>query len=553
MALECTRESHNMQIESELNPKGSSFLAQRDEMLKLVEEVRGLEQAVLLQSEKKREKFERKGRLFPRDRVELLLDRGRPLIEISPLAGLGMHDDDGQRRVQGGSAFVGIGWVSGTRVVVYAHNSAIKGGAISPMGVKKALRAQEIALQNRLPMVTLAESAGANLQYQSELFVEGGRTFANQAKLSAAGIPQVTVVHGSSTAGGAYVPGLSDYVIMVKERAKVFLAGPPLVQAATGEVASDEELGGAEMHYTETGLNEYLARDDHEAIILARKVVASLNWQTAKEARTPTQEVEAPLYSPDELCGAVPVDYRQPYDACEVIARLVDGSDFLPFKSGYGSEIVAGHAKIHGQPVAIIANQGPIMTEGAVKTAQFIQLCCQSNTPLLFLQNTTGFMVGTEVERAGMVKHGSKMIQAVANATVPKITLLIGGAFGAGHYAMCGRAYDPRFIFAWPNNRLSVMGGQQAGEVMKIITRQNFERRGAKITPQVEEQLNQFAQPLIEQIDRESSALFATARLWDDGIIDPRDSRRLLGELLSICQAADETELRPNIFGVARM
>jgi geranyl-CoA carboxylase beta subunit len=521
-------------------------------MIKLVEEVRELEAKVIALSEKKRDKFERRGQLLPRDRVELLLDRGRPFIELCSLAGLGMHDDDGKRKIQGGNSLIGIGWVSGVRVLVYAHNSAIKGGAISPMGVKKALRAQEIALQNRLPMVTLAESAGANLQYQSELFVEGGRTFANQAKLSAAGLPQVTVVHGSSTAGGAYVPGLSDYVIMVKKRAKVFLAGPPLVQAATGEVSTDEELGGAEMHYETTGLNEYIARSDHEAILIARQVVASLNWKRHQSGDA-LIEHRPPRYSPDELCGVVPVDYRHPYDAREVIARLVDDSEFLEFKSGYGSEIVTGHAEVYGQTVGIIANQGPIMPEGSVKTAQFIQLCCQSHTPILFLQNTTGFMVGKDVERDGMVKHGSKMIQAVANATVPKITFLIGGAFGAGHYAMCGRAYDPHFIFAWPNNRLSVMGGQQAGEVMKIITRQNFARRGATMNEQLEAQIQQFAQPLIDQIDRESSALFATARLWDDGIIDPRDSRRLLGELLSICNEAEETSLHPNIFGVARM
>lgn len=547
-----------MHIESDMNPHGSTFQARRDEMVKLVEGVRDLEAKVIELSEKKREKFERRGQLLPRDRVALLLDRGRPLIELCSLAGLGMHDDDGKRKIQGGNSFMGIGWVSGVRVLIYAHNSAIKGGAMSPMGVKKALRAQEIALENRLPMVTLAESAGANLQYQSELFVEGGKTFANQAKLSAAGIPQVTVVHGSSTAGGAYVPGLSDYVIMVKKRAKVFLAGPPLVQAATGEVSTDEELGGAEMHYETTGLNEYIARSDHEAILIARQVVASLNWKRHHNADASASagalvEERPPRYSPDELCGVVPVDYRQPYDAREVIARLVDDSEFLEFKAGYGAEIVTGHAEVFGQAVGIIANQGPIMPEGSVKTAQFIQLCCQSHTPLLFLQNTTGFMVGKDVERDGMVKHGSKMIQAVANATVPKITFLIGGAFGAGHYAMCGRAYDPRFIFAWPNNRLSVMGGQQAGEVMKIIALQNFARRGAPITEQLKAQVQQLAQPLIDQIDQESSALFATARLWDDGIIDPRDSRRLLGELLSICRESEEVSLHPNVFGVARM
>ena len=324
-------------------------------------------------------------------------------------------------------------------------------------------------------MVTLAESAGANLQYQSELFVDGGRTFANQAKLSAAGLPQVTVVHGSSTAGGAYVPGMSDYVIMVREKAKVFLAGPPLVKAATGEDANDEELGGADMHYTQTGLAEYVANDDAEAISHAREVLASLNWNDQiKESATKTYD--EPLYDIDELCGVVPADYRQPYDAREIVARLLDGSDFTGFKAGYGPEIVAGTGSVHGRRVGIIGNNGPIFPAGSVKAAQFIQLCCQSQTPLLFLQNTTGFMVGKQVEKDGMVKHGSKLIQAVATASVPKITFLIGAAFGAGHYAMCGRSYDPRFIFAWPNNRVAVMGGEQAAGVMQILQNKSLRK-----------------------------------------------------------------------------
>ena len=547
-----------MQIESMVNPQGATYQKNREEMIALLDEVRSVEARVVAASESKREKFEKRGQLLPRDRLSLLLDRGRPFIELSSLAGYKMHDDDGKKKVQGGGSITGIGWVSDTRVMIYVHDAAIKGGAISPMGVRKALRAQEVALENRLPMVTLAESAGANLKYQSELFVEGGRTFANQAKLSAAGLPQVTVVHGSSTAGGAYVPGLSDYVVMVRERAKVFLAGPPLVQAATGEVATDEELGGAQMHAEVTGLNEYLAENDREAILIAREVVHALQWRAhSKTAQTHHTgaliDRRPPLYDPDELCGAIPVDYRQPYDARELIARLVDGSDFNDFKAKYGAEIVAGFAEVYGQPVGILANNGPILPEGSVKTAQFIQLCCQSNTPLLFLQNTTGFMVGRDAEEAGMVKHGSKMIQAVANASVPKITFLIGGAFGAGHYAMCGRAYDPRFIFAWPNNRIAVMGGPQAGEVLKIITTANWRRKGLPINEQTLAQVDAFKQGVVDQIDRESTALFGTARLWDDGVIDPRDSRRLLGELLSICEASARTPLNPIQFGVARM
>ena len=539
-------------LETKVLKSSPDFKSNREKMLQLLEECRDAEERVRKNSNSKRGKFEKRNQLLPRERLSLLLDRGAPFIEISSLAGYAMHDDDGKDDVCGGSSIIGIGYVSGVRCMVYVHDSAIKGGAIPPMGVKKALRAQEVALQNRLPMVTLAESAGANLQYQSELFVDGGRTFANQAKLSAAGLPQVTVVHGSSTAGGAYVPGMSDYVIMVREKAKVFLAGPPLVKAATGEDANDEELGGADMHYTQTGLAEYVANDDAEAISHAREVLASLNWNDQiKESAT--KAYDEPLYDIDELCGVVPADYRQPYDAREIVARLLDGSDFTEFKAGYGPEIVAGTGSVHGRRVGIIGNNGPIFPAGSVKAAQFIQLCCQSQTPLLFLQNTTGFMVGKQVEKDGMVKHGSKLIQAVATASVPKITFLIGAAFGAGHYAMCGRSYDPRFIFAWPNNRVAVMGGEQAAGVMRIIAEQKFTKMGIPIDENVSEQLDGAGQVIIDQINRESTALFSTARLWDDGIIDPRDSRRLLGELLSVCETADSTQLNPNSFGVARM
>ena len=520
-------------------------------MLEMLETCRSAEERVRDNSNSKKGKAKR-NQMLPRERLAMLLDRGAPFIELSSLAGFGMHDDDGKKDVCGGSSITGIGFVSGVRCMVYVHDSAIKGGAVPPMGVQKALRAQEIALENRLPMVTLAESAGANLQYQSELFVDGGRTFANQAKLSAAGLPQITVVHGSSTAGGAYVPGMSDYVIMVREKAKVFLAGPPLVKAATGEDANDEELGGADMHYTKTGLAEFIANDDAEAISHAREVMASLDWNEQVQAGK-AATYDEPLYDVDELCGVVPPDYRKPYDCREIVARLVDGSDFTEFKSGYGSEIVAGTAAVMGHRVGIIGNNGPIYPAGSVKAAQFMQLCCQSQTPLLFLQNTTGFMVGKQVEEAGMVKHGSKMIQAVANASVPKITFLIGAAFGAGHYAMCGRSYDPRFIFAWPNNRVAVMGGEQAAGVMRIIAEQKFKKMGIEINEEVSEQLDGAGQVIVDQIDRESTALFATARLWDDGIIDPRDSRRLLGRVLSVCQTADATHLTPNSFGVARL
>ena len=538
-------------LTSHLDTSSETFQTNRKEMLDLVDHLRGTEQSIRDNSAKKKAKFEKRKQLLPRQRIELLLDRGAPFIQLCTLAGYAMHDDDGKKNVMGGGSIVGIGFISGVRCMVTASDSAIKGGAVSPMGVQKALRAQEIALENRLPMVNLVESAGANLLYQSELFVDGGRTFANQAKLSAAGIPQITVVHGSSTAGGAYLPGMSDYVIMVRKRARVFLAGPPLVKAATGEEATDEELGGADMHFTETGLTEFIAEDDRSAIAMARDVVDSLNWnrKSAVQAGSPLP----PRYSVDELCGAIPVDYRTPYDVRELIARLVDDSWFMEFKQGFGPRIVTGRAKIEGFPVGIIGNNGPIYPDDAVKAAQFIQLCCQTNTPLLFLQNTTGFMVGTEVERDGMVKHGSKMIQAVANASVPKITLLIGAAFGAGHYAMCGRSYDPRFIFAWPNNRIAVMGGEQAASVMKIIATQRFAQHGAEITPELEAQFDEGTRPIVEQIDRESTAFFSSARIWDDGIIDPRDSRRVLGQVLAVCEETETRTLYPSQFGVARM
>lgn len=538
-----------MQLESSIHLNSATYQKQREEMLEALAEVRRLEGLVRAESEGNRPKFESRGQLLPRDRLALLLDRGRPFLELCTLAGLGMHDDDGQRRLQGGGSIMGIGWVSGVRVMVYAHDAAIKGGAISPMGLKKVLRAQELALKQRLPMINLAESAGANLNYQSELFVEGGKAFANQARMSAQGVPQITVVYGSSTAGGAYVPGLSDYVVMVRERAKVFLAGPPLVRAATGERSSDEELGGARMHASTTGLNEFLAHDDYEATLIARELVASLRWSAP---RVNLSDNSPPSRSPEELCGAIPLDYRKPYHPKELILRIVDRSAFLEFKAGYGSDMVTGWAELYGQTVGILGNNGPIFPEGAAKAAQFIQLCCQSGAPLIFLQNTTGFMVGRQVESAGSVRFGARMIQAVANASVPKLTLLVGGAFGAGHYAMCGRAYDPDFIFAWPSNRLAVMGGQQAGEVYRMISAEKIEQRGGELTPSVEAELKAISQRITGQIDRESSALFATARLWDDGIIDPRDSRRVLGEALSVCLEAQSTTLRASSFGVTR-
>jgi geranyl-CoA carboxylase beta subunit len=536
-------------LRSQVDTGSESFRQNRADMLALIDGFRTLEQRVRDTSDARKPVFEKRGQLAPRDRLAHVLDRGAPFLEISTLAGYKMHDDDGAENIMGGGFIAGIGCIAGIRCMVTASDSGIKGGTIAPMGLRKSLRAQEIAVQNKLPVVNLVESGGANLNYQAEIFVDGGRGFANQARLSAAGIPQITVVHGSSTAGGAYVPGMSDYVVVVKGRAKIFLAGPPLLKSATGEIATDEELGGAELHAQVSGVAEFLAEDDADGLRIAREIMARLPWnergpQLRKKAWT------APLYDPDELCGVVPVDYRKPYDVREVVARLVDGSEAVDFKPLYGPHTVCLQAAIEGEAVGIIGNNGPIDTEGAVKAAQFIQLCDQADMPIVFLQNTTGYMVGKDAERGGIVKHGSKMIQAVTNARVPKLTLHIGASFGAGNYGMCGRAYDPRFIFAWPNNRIAVMGPEQAAGVLAIVAEEKFRRAGAEVDASVIEGMKA---KVVKKMEAESTALFATARLWDDGLIDPRDSRRVLGMCLSVCREGDARVTKANAFGVARM
>jgi len=531
---------------SRIKTGSESFAANARRMRELLAEVQRLEQMVIAESESKRDKFEKRGQLLPRERVARLLDRGSPFLEISRLAGLNMHDDDGKKSVLGGGSVVGIGVVAGKRCMISVSDSAVKGGTVAPMGLKKGLRAQEIARENKLPIIYLVESGGANLMYQSEIFIEGGRSFANQARLSAAGLPQISVVHGSSTAGGAYLPGLSDYVILVRGRSNIFLAGPPLVKAAIGEDCTEDEIGGAETHAQVTGLGEYLTEDDAHAIAMAREVMDKLNWDVVSAAASFLE----PLYDEQELMGLVPADDREPYDVREVIARLVDGSDFLEFKAQYAAETMCGHARIHGQLVGILGNNGPIQPNGSTKAAQFIQLCDQSGTPLVFLQNTTGYMVGSVAERSGAIKHGSKMIQAVANARVPKFTIVLGGSFGAGNYGMCGRGFDPRFIFSWPTARTAVMGGAQAAKVMDIVNRAKIERSGMAAN---EEALKAMSDGLRQRLDKESSVLFGTARLWDDGIIDPRDTRRLLGLCLSLAAEAQARALHPNTFGVARM
>jgi geranyl-CoA carboxylase beta subunit len=536
-------------LTSMIDVRGAKFKANSERMTERLAEVRALEHKVIAESESKREKFEQRGQLLPRERVARLIDRGSDFLELSSLAGLGMHDDDGKKTVLGGGSIAGIGLVSGKRVLISANDSALKGGTIAPMGLKKALRTQAIALENKLPLISLVESGGANLMYQAEIFIEGGRSFANQARMSAAGIPQVAVVHGASTAGGAYLPGLSDYVILVRGRSSIYLAGPPLVKAAIGEDADEETLGGAMTHAQVTGLGEYLAENDAHAIALTREVLDKLNWDTVG-AHSPAP---SPLFDAQELMGLVPADDREPYDVREVIARLVDASDFLEFKAVYSTDTVCGHARIDGHLVGLIGNNGPIQPTGSTKAAQFIQLCDQSGTPLVFLQNTTGYMVGSVAERAGAIKHGSKMIQAVANARVPKFTIVLGGSFGAGNYGMCGRGFDPRFIFSWPSARTAVMGGAQAAMVMDMVSRSKLQRSGVEMNEQTEAGLKAMSDQLRRRLDAESSVLFGTARLWDDGIIDPRDTRRMLALGLALAQDAQRRQLRPNTFGVARL
>ena len=534
-------------LRSALNTKSDAYRTNVARMTERLDQVRNLETQVRDGSADKRDKFEKRGQLLPRERVARLLDRGTPFLELSTLAGLGMHDDDGKKSILGGGTIIGIGIVAGKRCLVTASDSALKGGTVSPMGLKKGLRAQEIARDNKLPVITLVESGGANLMYQSEIFVDGGRSFANQARLSAMGIPQIAVVHGSSTAGGAYLPGLSDYVVLVKGRSSIYLAGPPLVKAAIGEDATDEDLGGAEMHASVTGLGEYLTDNDAHAIALTRDLVDKLKWDTAT---SPRPDVIAPLYDEQELLGCIPADDREPFDTREIIARIVDGSDFLEFKSEYGSETLCGHARINGHLVGILGNNGPIQPTGSTKAAQFIQLCDQSGTPLIFLQNTTGYMVGSAAEHGGAIKHGSKMIQAVANARVPKFTVTLNGSFGAGNYGMCGRGFDPRFIFSWPSARTAVMGGAQAAKVMEIVTRGKMERAGMPVNDAM---LEGMSAEIRKRLDAESNVLFGTARLWDDGVIDPRDTRRVLAMCLDMAAEAEQRPLRPNTFGIARL
>ena len=533
------------QIESKLNPRAADFQANAQAMQAIVDDLKAkLAQVALGGGEAARAKHVARGKLLPRERVERLLDPGTPFLEIGALAALGMYDDE----APGAGMIAGIGQVSGQQVVIVCNDATVKGGTYYPMTVKKHLRAQEIARENKLPCIYLVDSGGANLPRQEEVFPDRdhfGRIFYNQATLSAEGIPQIAVVMGSCTAGGAYVPAMSDESIIVRDQGTIFLGGPPLVKAATGEIVSAEDLGGGDVHTRLSGVVDHLAVNDLHALSIARQTVGRLNRQ--KPATLALREPRAPLYDPSELYGIIPTDSRKPFDIREVIARIVDGSEFEEFKARFGTTLVTGFAHIEGMPVGIVANNGILFSESAQKGAHFIELCCQRRIPLVFLQNITGFMVGRKYENEGIARHGAKMVTAVACAQVPKFTVIIGGSFGAGNYGMCGRAYSPRLLFMWPNARISVMGGEQAASVLATVRRDGIEAKGGQWSAAEEEA---FKAPIREQYEREGHPYHATARLWDDGIIDPRDTRRVLALGLSAALNAPIPETR---FGVFRM
>jgi len=535
-------------IENTVAAGGAAFQANREGMLALIERMRMLEERARTASAAAKDRFHQRGQLLPRERVALLLDPDTPFIELSTLAGYMFDVPDADKSIPGCGLIAGIGIVSGVRCMISASDSGIDAGALQPMGLDKQLRVQELALENKLPLVQLVESAGANLlRYRVEDFVRGGNIFRNLARLSAAGLPVVTVTHGSSTAGGAYQTGLSDYIVMVRGRTRAFLAGPPLLKAATGEIATEEELGGAEMHTGISGLGDYLAEDDRDALRIARDIMAGLNWD--RRSHGGAAAFVQPVYDAADLLGIMPMDHKRPVDMRQVIARLVDGSDFVAFGENYGPATICGHAKIEGHPVGIITNNGPLDPDGANKATHFIQACCQSRTPLIYLNNTTGYMVGRAYEEGGMIKHGSKMIQAVTSATVPQITLYCGASFGAGNYGMCGRAYDPRFCFSWPNAKTAVMGGEQAAETMAIVTEAAAARKGKPVD---REQLDKMKAKITAVFDGQMDVFATSARVLDDGVIDPRDTRAVLAEVLAICREAEQRQPQAMQFAVAR-
>ncbi|WP_443070515.1 acyl-CoA carboxylase subunit beta [Streptomyces sp. NHF165] len=527
-----------------VDPRAEAYTARREALLtKLGALADEHAKALAGGGEKYVERHRGRGKLLARERIELLLDPDTPFLELSPLAGWGSD------YTVGASLVTGIGVIEGVECLITANDPTVRGGASNPWTLKKALRANEIARANRLPCVSLVESGGADLPSQKEIFIPGGALFRDLTRLSEAGIPTVAVVFGNSTAGGAYIPGMSDHTVMVKERAKVFLGGPPLVKMATGEDADDEELGGAAMHARTSGLADHFAADEYDALRRARRIVARLNWRKA-HPDPPPETVREPLYDPEELLGIVPADLKEPFDPREVVARIVDGSAFDEFKPLYGASLVTGWARLHGYPVGVLANaQGVLFSEESQKATQFIQLANQRDISLLFLHNTTGYMVGTEYEQGGIVKHGSMMINAVSNSKVPHLSVLMGASYGAGHYGMCGRAYEPRFLFAWPSAKSAVMGPQQLAGVLSLVMRESAAAKGKPFDEEADAGLRAMVE---QQVESESLPMFLSGRLYDDGVIDPRDTRTVLGLCLSAIHTAPVRGARGG-FGIFRM
>lgn len=526
-----------------------TYRQNRSGMLELIAKVQSLQQRTVSASEKSLARFSKRGQILPRERLARLLDPGTPFLELLSLAGYGsLEDPNPETSVPGASVIAGIGTVSGTRVMIVANDAGINAGAITNLSARKWMRCQQIALDNKLPFIQLVESAGGNLRsYRVERFITGGGMFRNLARLSAAGLPVISVVHGSSTAGGAYFPGLSDYVVMVRGSARAFLAGPPLLKAATGEIATEEELGGADMHATVSGLADYVAENDATAIAMARDIVRDLDWERAG----PNARLHLPpLHDADDLAGIMPTDYRKAVDMREVIARLVDGSEFNEFRSTYGAATVCGLGFVEGHACGFITNNGPLDPQGSTKATQFIQLCDQAGTPIVYLQNTTGFIVGRASEEGGMIKHGAKMIQALSNARVPQVTFMCGASFGAGNFGMCGYAFEPRFLFSWANAQTAVMGGEQAAMTMAIVAEAGAKRRGKPVDLAA---LEAESKVIIETFDSQMSAVYTSGLVLDDGVIDPRDSRRVLALVLATCREGEARKVRPVQYGVARM
>jgi 3-methylcrotonyl-CoA carboxylase beta subunit len=532
-------------INSRINSRDATFAENREHMQVQVDDLRRLVERIKQGGgEKYQQRHKARGKLLPRERLDALLDGGSPFLELSQLAAHEVYEDE----VPAAGLITGIGRVSGQECMIFVNDATVKGGTYYPLTVKKQDRGQRIAAENNLPCIYLVDSGGAYLPLQDEVFPDRehfGRAFYNQARMSSQGIPQIAAVLGSCTAGGAYLPAMADESIIVREQGTIFLGGPPLVKAATGEIVTAEELGGADVHCRTSGVTDHYANNDMHALHLVRRSISRLN--RAKTVELDLRESREPLYPVDEIYGIVPKDSRQPYDVREIIARLVDASEFDEFKALYGTTLVCGFARLHGYPIGIVANNGILFGESAQKGAHFIELCAQRKMPLLFLQNITGFMVGKQYESGGIAKHGAKMVNAVACADVPKLTVLIGGSFGAGNYGMCGRAYDPRFLFMWPNARISVMGGEQAAGVLAQVKRDQMEANG-KSWPEEEEQA--FKQPIIDNYEAQGHPYYASARLWDDGVIDPADTRMVLGLALSACLNQPVAETR---FGVFRM